>query len=403
MSQALEISRSAWAAMTQMLGGGRSAGSPAGSAGRGGVSDSMALIRNETGATLLPGYVVGLDGVINTPDSGSGDDWVCYRYHRGVNPDPDRFSFAVVTERIESGYAGYAFITGICRVKVYVNNKNHTFARPLKDAPEWMESCAFGPAQLLYKEVDSGYGEGLIQFPIGESWDWGMVLVEYPGYLPAYSPLGIVSSAYRTSGTGQEGMNSDFLSRVSVLGETPNENHQDFVITLTEALGGTETMVPALYSGICPVLVNITNKAHTHARAEGSGALTSDYTGFARIVHPTKELRSTGTQWCYVSIPESSQSVLFPVILKKTGGEAGDHKKACSFTYEVREFPDDSGADPLEHNLNPTGNRSMFQRPSIGRMTEATYGMATHDDKGKLMLVWCNEVLELMACESEDE
>ncbi|MCL2001732.1 MAG: hypothetical protein FWG74_09875 [Planctomycetes bacterium] len=324
MAEALGISRSAWAAVKHLANSGVHAGSSAAGAGRGGATDAMILIKNGTGSTLAPGHIVGLDGIVNTPAT-NAKDWDFYRYYKAVKPDPAKYAFAIAIEEIADGKAGYALLTGVCKVKVDVKNKEHQFARPVKDKPEQMESCAFGPARLLYKEKDSGVGEGLAQFPMGESWDWGMVLVETSQRLDAYAPLGIGGAVTAPSGTGREGTNAEFLSRVAVKGETPAKSHKDFVITLADAPGGSAALVPALYSGICPCLVNIEKKEHTHARAEGSGALKSGFSGFARIVYPTASSRSTGTQWCYVSIPESPPPV-FPVSLKKTGGDAGDHQ-----------------------------------------------------------------------------
>ncbi len=322
MAQALGISRTTWGALAQMVGGGRSAGSAAGGGGRGGATDSMILIRNDTGSKLSRGHIVGLDGVVNTPDS-NAKDWDFYRYHKAVKPDPAKFTFAVAIEEIESGKAGYALLSGVHRIKVEVKNKDHVFARPIKDNLEKMESCAFGPARLLYRHDEVGVTDALIHFPLGESWDWGMVLVQTGRQMEAYTVLGVTSAAHPPSGTSREGGNAEFLSRVAVKGETPSKSHKDFVITLADSPGGADALVPALYAGICPCLVNIEKKEHTHAKAEGSGALKSGFSGFARIVFPPASSRSTGTQWCYVSIPEAPPPV-FPVALEKSGGEAGE-------------------------------------------------------------------------------
>ncbi len=133
MAQTLGISRTTWGALAQMVGGGRSAGSPAGGGGRGGATDSMILIRNDTGAKLSRGHIVGLDGVVNTPDS-NAKDWDFYRYHKAVKPDPAKFTFAVAIEEIENGKAGYALLSGVHRIKVDVKNKDHVFARPIIDS-----------------------------------------------------------------------------------------------------------------------------------------------------------------------------------------------------------------------------------------------------------------------------
>jgi len=192
-----------------------------------------------------------------------------------------------------------------------------------------------------------------------------------------------------------------FLSRVAVKGATPANSHKDFVITLADAPGGSAALVPALYAGISPCLVNIEKREHTHAKADGSGPLKSGFCGFARIVYPPASSRSTGTQWCYVSIPDAPPSV-FPVTMRKTGGSAGDHNTKCSFTYTVKAFPEESGAPDLETGLDPTSNPSKYQRPEIGRMKEATFGLACFDGDGRLVIAWCNEVMVAKACKTGD-
>ncbi|MCL2001637.1 MAG: hypothetical protein FWG74_09395, partial [Planctomycetes bacterium] len=394
-------SRSAWAAVKRLANSGVNAGSPAASAGRGGATDAMILIKNGAGSTLSPGHIVGLDGIVNTPETNKRD-WAFYRYHKAVKPDPAKYAFAVAIEEIADGKAGYALLTGVCRIKADIKNKEHQFARPVKDKLEHMESCAFGPARLLYREKESGVGEALIQFPMGESWDWGMVMAETASKLDAYAPLGIADAVSAPSGSEADGVNAEFLSRVAVKGETPSKKHRDFVITLADAPGEPGAQVPALYSGICPCLVNIEKKEHTHARAEGSGALKSGFSGFARIVYPTASSRSSGTQWCYVSIPESPPLV-FPVALEKTSGDAGDHRNQCSFKYTAYPYPKTSGAEQLGTGIDPNANDSPFRRWKLGKMKEANFGLALYGEGSggdpKVLLAWCNEIPEVASCE----
>jgi len=133
MADAIGISRSTWAALKHFAHSGVNAGSSSPGGGRGGATDSMILIRNGTGATLSPGYVVGLDGIVNTPAT-NARDWDFYRYYKAVKPDPAKFAFAVAIEEIADGKAVYALLTGVCRVKVDVKNGEHQFARPMKEA-----------------------------------------------------------------------------------------------------------------------------------------------------------------------------------------------------------------------------------------------------------------------------
>jgi hypothetical protein len=149
-------------------------------------------------------------------------------------------------------------------------------------------------------------------------------------------------------------------------------------------------------------LVNIEKREHTHARVDGSGPLKSGFSGFARIVYPPAATRTTGTQWCYVSIPEAPP-LIFPVALDKTGGSAGDHQNQCSFVYTAYPFPRTSGADPLDTGINPNAGDSPFRRWALGKMQEANFGLALYGEGSggtpKLLLAWCNEVPVVGACD----
>ena len=279
----LGISRATWAAVQQMATAGVNAGSSPGGASGPGGRESLILVKNTTGATLQVGHIVGLDGLIHTPAS-LPRGWDFYRFHKAVKPDPAKYPFAIMLAETKNDKSGHALISGVCKTTVDVKNREHQFARPVKDKMEQMESCAFGPARLLFRENDSGVSQALVQFPMGESWDWGMVLVETSAALDAFSPLGITGASSTPSGTGKDGPNAEFLSRVAVRGATPSTSHKDFVITLADSPGGSGALVPALYAGICPCLVNVDKREHPYARADGSGPLKSGFTGFARIV-----------------------------------------------------------------------------------------------------------------------
>ena len=167
----LQISRSTWAAVQQMATGGINAGSASGTNGRGGMPENIILFRNDTGQSLVPGNVIGLDGVLHTPSSHPGD-WDFYRVFKGVKPHPDKYAFAVATEPLAPGKAGFALISGIARIKAEINDPEHRFARPVKDNVSHMESCPDGSARIVYRESSSGEGDALILFPLGEKGVW---------------------------------------------------------------------------------------------------------------------------------------------------------------------------------------------------------------------------------------
>jgi len=107
---------------------------------------------------------------------------------------------------------------------------------------------------------------------------------------------------------------------------------------------------------------------------------------------------STLNRWALIRIG-SGKSTLFPVKLEKTGGEQGDGEKAASWTYKVTDALTD---EKLEEDVDPTSSPHQWKRPSIGAITEATFGYAHYDKDDKLVLGWINETLQLDKCEDDE-
>jgi hypothetical protein len=126
----------------------------------------MILIKNMTGQSLAPGHIVGVDGLINVPET-NAPGWDFHRFYKAVKPDLDKYPFAIVIETIAAGKAGYALANGVCKISLDVKDGNHQYAQPITGSVERMESCAAGPARIWYRQTDSGVGQALVQFPIG--------------------------------------------------------------------------------------------------------------------------------------------------------------------------------------------------------------------------------------------
>ncbi|GHT33426.1 hypothetical protein FACS1894214_5210 [Planctomycetales bacterium] len=101
------------------------------------------------------------------------------------------------------------------------------------------------------------------------------------------------------------------------------------------------------------------------------------------------------SQWAIIRIG-SGRSTLFPVKLEKTGGEAGDDKKATSWTYKVTDALTD---EKLEEDVNPTASPHQWKRPSVGAYSAATFGYAHYDNDNKIVLGWLNEIPEVEVCQ----
>ncbi len=106
-----------------------------------------------------------------------------------------------------------------------------------------------------------------------------------------------------------------------------------------------------------------------------------------------------GQKWALIRIGHGDTSTLFPVTLKQSDGESGDHESQCSFSYDVYEFPDTGGA-AIAENVDPNDD-NFYRRPGLGKMKVANFGIAFHDENNELKLAWCNEVMEIKSCSAE--
>jgi hypothetical protein len=59
--------------------------------------------------------------------------------------------------------------------------------------------------------------------------------------------------------------------------------------------------------------------------------------------------------------------------------------------------------ESLEKDIDPTKSPHQWKRPSIGRMTQATFGYAHYDVNEKLVIGWINETFVLSSCEEDED
>jgi hypothetical protein len=94
----------------------------------------------------------------------------------------------------------------------------------------------------------------------------------------------------------------------------------------------------------------------------------------------------------YLFVVGGGADGLFPVLVTKTGGSAGDRDNQCSFIYTVKD---------LDNNVLVTGAAPVWARPAKGKMIEATRGLAYV--KGDFVLFQVDEVPDLGQCPDEEE
>lgn len=199
-----------------------------------------------------------------------------------------------------------------------------------------------------------------------------------------------------------------FLQTPVLSGVTPEKDHKgQFVVLQEPAEPGS--IVRACIAGftIARVLVEEPEEEDAEYKKpkscdiEDGNAyhLKNDNTGCASILWIED---GYGEKWALIRIGHSNKaSSLFPVVLEKTGGEAGDHKTGCDFQYDVYDYPE--SGDALATDIDPGDSDHFYRRPSLGKMQEATFGIALYDDNEELKIVWCNEVIETKSCSDENE
>lgn len=134
-----------------------------------------------------------------------------------------------------------------------------------------------------------------------------------------------------------------------------------------------------------------TDKAAFAEIDDGETRLRAACYGSAQILY--REL-SYGEMWAVVRLGRAPAT--FPVKLTQVGGAQGTDTDPATWTYDVldpctEEVLSDSPVDP-------TATPHKWQRPSVGQMIEATYGMARFDSDGAVVLTWVNETPEQQAC-----
>jgi hypothetical protein len=73
----------------------------------------------------------------------------------------------------------------------------------------------------------------------------------------------------------------------------------------------------------------------------------------------------------------------------------------CRFA-EIDDVRDLCTNELLAQGADPVSDPHKWQRPSVGWMIEATFGIARFDDQGDLVLTWINEMVEQEKCEDDE-
>jgi len=170
-----------------------------------------------------------------------------------------------------------------------------------------------------------------------------------------------------------------FKNKVVLSGTTPSESDHlgRFVVLLEPLADGKVGMACA--AGVCAVHVDVQHENHRFADVKDGEAasLESRESGAATILWKES---GTGLKWAVVHVAGAVPPMMFPVLVTKDGGNAGDIITNCSFTYTVK----DLAGFELKTALAPECGRlpmTEYSEPSA-----ESPGVAYRDASGTLHL-----------------
>ena len=191
----------------------------------------------------------------------------------------------------------------------------------------------------------------------------------------------------------------DAFQQTPVLrGVVPREKHKGkFVVIQEPAAPGN--VVRACVSGL--TVARVYTEDSQPKACDIEEGYTYDFTGGSTGGASVLWIEEgAGEKWALIRIGHGDVSTLFPVELKKSGGDEGDEKTATTWRYDVTHALTD---ESLAEDVDPTKSPHQWKRPSIGRMTQATFGYAYFDNNDKLVVGWINETFVLSSCVVEEE
>ena len=122
--------------------------------GRPDLSDEPLSIVNATGQTLGRYSVVCFGEVKVNADS---DEFKNQRVIEAIEPEADKLhQFAIVQDGGEEGAVLECIAVGVTQVRVNVTDESHGYAQAVSGSIDALESCGYGPAEIIWREGDTG-------------------------------------------------------------------------------------------------------------------------------------------------------------------------------------------------------------------------------------------------------
>jgi hypothetical protein len=192
----------------------------------------------------------------------------------------------------------------------------------------------------------------------------------------------------------------EFKYHFALCGATPDIalHRGKFVVCLEPIVAATETAQAgigrALLVGVTPCKVDVQNEADAWADiADGDNAkLKSGPTGAAQILYKES---GTGEKWAIVRLGNRGERSLFPVLVSKDGGSAGDEDNPCTYTYTVTDL---AGTITYGTGMSPAKPRTS-KGAMVYQSGTPAYGTGFWDNDQEFVLWDAGEVFQVAVCE----
>jgi hypothetical protein len=166
---ALKLSATAWNAMLDIARGSRSGATGAGAWGGSAGNGIILFLRNDSGAAVPMGGVLGLgEPMYDYSDDPDGIKTSAFTL-TGTLPDAQEHAstFAVALEPVAKDAIGRFMIEGVCSAKVSVAAEGDAFAGPKSGEVGYLDSGTSGSAAILWKETGTGEKWAVVRFLLG--------------------------------------------------------------------------------------------------------------------------------------------------------------------------------------------------------------------------------------------
>ncbi len=230
------------------------------------------------------------------------------------------------------------------------------------------------------------------------------------------SPIGVskynVLSIFTPVVTPDDNL-EEFQERVVFNARTPFSPRDDTTLVILQEAAEVgplilNTTVPGFFrakiQGITPCQVRVTDEDHGFAKIETTnGAARRNRLESSAAATPYRilwkpEAPSLGIVWCMIQIGAGGgggRGAVFAVSLLRVSGTSGTASVPASWRYNISAI----GGDVLETSVGPTESPHKWKR-ALGKIQQATSGLAYRDEDDALVLTWINEIYEHGTCDS---